>query len=54
MESWAQVFFVVAVITAIMAFGGIAGPAVGLAKAMFVISLALAITSVIRNRKPPV
>lgn len=54
MESWALVYLVVAVITAIMAFGGFAGSATGIAKAMFVICLALSIVSAIRNRKPRV
>ncbi len=52
MESWAQVFMVVALIAATMVFGDFAGPAAGLAKAMFVVCLALAIMSLIRGRKP--
>ena len=46
---WAVVFLVVALIAAILGFGGIAGTAVGAAKLLFFVALILAILAFIGN-----
>ncbi len=57
MLSWAITFLVVALIAAILGFGGIAGTAVGLAKIVFVVFLVLFLVSagyhLITGRRPP-
>jgi uncharacterized membrane protein YtjA (UPF0391 family) len=53
MLNWAIVFFVVAIIAAVLGFGGIAGTAMGFAKILFFIFLVLfaltLITHVVRR-----
>jgi uncharacterized membrane protein YtjA (UPF0391 family) len=44
---WAVVFFIVAIIAAVFGFGGIAAGAVGIAKVLFFIFLALFIISLL-------
>ncbi|NMM42847.1 DUF1328 domain-containing protein [Rhodospirillaceae bacterium KN72] len=55
---WALVFFIIAVIAAVFGFGGIAVAAVGIAKILFFIFLALFVLSlvvhVLRGGRPPV
>ncbi len=46
---WAIVFLVVALLAAVLGFGGIAGTAVGAAKILFWIAIILAIVSFIAN-----
>jgi uncharacterized membrane protein YtjA (UPF0391 family) len=46
---WAIVFLVVALIAAVLGFGGIAGTAVGAAKILFWIAIILAIVAFIAN-----
>lgn len=45
MLHYAIVFFVIALVAAVFGFGGIAASAVGIAKVLFVIFIALAIAS---------
>jgi uncharacterized membrane protein YtjA (UPF0391 family) len=46
---WAIIFLVVALIAAVLGFGGIAGPAVGAAKLLFWVAIILAIIAFIGN-----
>jgi uncharacterized membrane protein YtjA (UPF0391 family) len=50
---WAAVFFVIALVAAAFGFGGIAAGAVGIAKVLFVVFLALAALSLVFNRRLP-
>ena len=45
MLSWAITFLIIAIIAAVLGFGGIAGTAVGIAKLLFFVFLALFIIS---------
>ncbi|WP_319772393.1 DUF1328 domain-containing protein [Breoghania sp.] len=58
MFGWAITFLVVALIAAVLGFGGIAGAAVGIAKIIFFVALALLVISlvygVVTGRRPPV
>ena len=47
MLNWAVVFLVIALIAALFGFGGIAGTAVGIAKLLFFIFLAVFVVSLI-------
>lgn len=47
MLSWAVVFLVVALIAAVLGFGGLAGTAVGIAKLLFFVFLAIFVISLI-------
>lgn len=53
MLSWAITFLIIALIAAILGFGGIAGTAVGIAKILFFVFLALFIISLIFGRRTP-
>jgi uncharacterized membrane protein YtjA (UPF0391 family) len=44
---WAAVFLVIALIAAVFGFGGIAGAAIGVAKILFIVFLALFIISLL-------
>ena len=46
---WAIVFLIVALVAAVLGFGGIAGTAVGAAKILFWIAIILAIVSFLAN-----
>ena len=46
---WAVVFLVVALVAAVLGFGGIAGTAIGAAKLLFFVAIILAIVAVIAN-----
>jgi uncharacterized membrane protein YtjA (UPF0391 family) len=46
---WAIIFLVVALIAAVLGFGGIAGTAVGAAKILFWVAIILAIISFLAN-----
>jgi uncharacterized membrane protein YtjA (UPF0391 family) len=57
MLSWALTFLVIALIAAVLGFGGIAGMAVEIAKIIFVVAIILflisAVVWLIRGRAPP-
>ncbi len=57
MLNWALTFLVVALIAAVLGFGGIAGSAVEIAKLLFYVFIALflisAVMSVVSGRSPP-
>jgi uncharacterized membrane protein YtjA (UPF0391 family) len=48
---WAIAFLVIAIIAAVFGFGGIAGAAVGVAKILFFVFLALFLISLIMGRR---
>lgn len=50
MLSWALFFFVVAIIAAVLGFGGIAGAASGIAQLIFVGFLILAVVALLTGR----
>lgn len=56
MFGWAITFLVVALVAAILGFGGIAGTAVGIAKLIFIVALILfvisAVMGMMRGRSP--
>ncbi|TDP48314.1 DUF1328 domain-containing protein [Zavarzinia compransoris] len=56
MLHWALTFLVIALIAAVLGFGGIAGTAMGIAKIIFFVAIVLflisALTGVIRGRGP--
>jgi uncharacterized membrane protein YtjA (UPF0391 family) len=58
MISWAITFLVIALIAAVLGFGGVAGTAVGIAKIIFFVAIVLflisAIFGVIRGRSTTV
>lgn len=57
MLHWALTFLVIAIIAAVLGFGGIAGTAIGIAKIIFFIAIVLflisALTGAVRGRRPP-
>ncbi|MCY1395906.1 hypothetical protein D9M68_477860 [compost metagenome] len=53
MLSWALTFLVIAIVAAVLGFGGIAGTAAGIAKILFVIFLVLFVVSFIIGRRAP-
>jgi uncharacterized membrane protein YtjA (UPF0391 family) len=57
MLSWAIFFLVVALVAAVLGFGGIAGTAVGIAKLVFGVFLVLFLISIVYHfvtgRRPP-
>jgi uncharacterized membrane protein YtjA (UPF0391 family) len=56
MLGWAITFLVIALIAALLGFGGIAGAAVGIAKIIFFVAIVLflisAIAGAVRGRRP--
>ena len=52
MLSWAITFLIIAIIAAVLGFGGIAGTATGIAKILFVVFLVMFIVSFIMGRRP--
>ncbi len=52
MLRWSITLFVVALIAAILGFGGIAGAAVGIAKIFFYVFVVLFVVSLIMGRNP--
>jgi uncharacterized membrane protein YtjA (UPF0391 family) len=50
---WAAVFFVIALVGAVLGFGGIAAGAAGIAKILFIVFLALAALALVFNRRLP-
>jgi uncharacterized membrane protein YtjA (UPF0391 family) len=57
MFGWALTFLIIALIAAFLGFGGIAGTAIGIAKLIFFVALALFVVSLIygliSGRRPP-
>ena len=51
MFSWALTFLVIALIAAILGFGGVAGTAAGIAKFIFVLAVILLIVSLLTGRR---
>lgn len=52
MLSWAITFLVIAIVAAVLGFGGIAGAATGIAKILFGVFLVLFVLSFILGRRP--
>jgi uncharacterized membrane protein YtjA (UPF0391 family) len=53
MLSWAITFLIIAIIAAILGFGGVAGTAVGIAKILFFVFLVLFVVSLLMGRRSP-
>lgn len=53
MISWAITFLIIAIIAAVLGFGGIAGTAVEIAKILFFVFLALFLISLFMGRRTP-
>ena len=51
MLNWAVIFFIIALVAAVLGFGGIAGSAIGIAKVLFLVFLVLAAVSFILGRR---
>ena len=51
---WAAVFFVIALISAVLGFGGLASGAAGIAKVLFFVFLVLGALSMLFGRRAPV
>ena len=51
MLNWAVTFLVIALIAAVLGFGGIAGAAIGFAKILFFVFLVLFIVSLLMGRR---
>jgi uncharacterized membrane protein YtjA (UPF0391 family) len=47
---WAAIFFVIAIVAAVLGFGGIAAGSAGIAKILFVVFLIAAVISLISGR----
>lgn len=54
MLSWAITFLIIALIAAVLGFGGIAGTAAWIAQVLFVVFLILFLVSFFIGRRPPV
>ncbi|MCC0011286.1 MAG: DUF1328 domain-containing protein [Hyphomicrobiaceae bacterium] len=58
MIGWAITFLVIALIAAVLGFGGLAGTAVGIAKIIFGVAIVLFVValvySMITGRRPPI
>ncbi|MCK5931116.1 Protein of unknown function [Fulvimarina manganoxydans] len=51
MIGWAITFLIIALIAAVLGFGGIAGTAVGIAKIIFFVAIVLFVISLIFGRR---
>jgi uncharacterized membrane protein YtjA (UPF0391 family) len=51
MLSWAITFLIIAIVAAVLGFGGIAGTATGIAKILFVVFLVMFVASLIFGRR---
>ena len=54
MLSWALLFFIFALVAAVLGFGSLAGTAAGIAKILFVVFLVVFLVSLVTGRKRPV
>ena len=53
MINWAITFLVIALIAAVLGFGGLAGTAIGIAKIIFFVFIVLFIIAFVMGRKTP-
>ena len=53
MLNWAATFLVIALIAAVLGFGGIVGTAVWIAKTLFLVFLVLSVISYMMGRRTP-
>lgn len=53
MLSWAVTFLIIALIAAVLGFGGIAGTAVGIAKILFFVFLVLFVVALLLGKRTP-
>jgi uncharacterized membrane protein YtjA (UPF0391 family) len=53
MFGWAVTFLVVAIVAALLGFGGLAGTAAWMAKVLFAVGLALFLIFLVMGRRPP-
>ena len=53
MISWAITFLIIAIIAAVLGFGGIAGTAMEISKILFFVFLALFVITLIAGRRTP-
>jgi uncharacterized membrane protein YtjA (UPF0391 family) len=53
MLRWALIFFIVALISAVFGFGGLAGEAAWIGKVLLVVFVILAVVSLIMGRRVP-
>ena len=53
MLSWAITFLIIALIAAVLGFGGLAGTTIGIAKIIFFVFIALFIVSFLMGRRSP-
>ena len=53
MLSWAITFLIIALVAAVLGFGGLAGTAVGIAKLLFFVFLVLFVVSLLMGRRTP-
>ncbi len=53
MLSWAVTFLIIALIAAVLGFGGLAGTAIGIAKILFFVFLVLFVVSFLMGRRSP-
>jgi len=53
MLSWAITFLIIALIAAVLGFGGIAGTAIGIAKIIFFVFLVLFVIAFLMGRRTP-
>ena len=53
MLNWAITFLVIALIAALLGFGGIVGTAVGIAKILFLVFIVLAVLAFFMGRRAP-
>ena len=51
MFSWALTFLIIALVAAVLGFGGVAGTAAGIAKFIFVLAVILLIVSLLTGRR---
>ena len=51
MLNWAATFFIIAIVAAVLGFGGIAGSAIEIAKILFVVFLAMSIVMFIFGKR---
>ncbi|HYP68358.1 MAG TPA: DUF1328 domain-containing protein [Thiobacillaceae bacterium] len=53
MFGWAVTFLIIAIVAALLGFGGLAGPAAWMAKALFAVGLGLFLVFLVLGRRPP-
>ena len=53
MFGWAVTFLIIAIVAALLGFGGLAGTAAWMAKVLFVVGLGLFLVLLVLGRRPP-